>query len=90
MWRHVLTDWWNNSRVGRFLLFAFFIMLVAVFAGAILAIIHALTRWPLWVQIIVSLPSGFVFLISFARATVVNGFDGIVSENLPETKPDEQ
>lgn len=71
-------DWWNDTRTGRAPLFAFFVACVLFFATAIFLVLHAFTRWPSWLQVVIALPAGLLSFISWAKAHETNGFDGVV------------
>jgi uncharacterized protein (DUF983 family) len=81
-------DWWNETRTGRALLFAFFVGVVLFFATAIFLVLHALTRWPTWLQVVIALPAGLLSFISWAKAHETNGCDGVVRSESPTDDPD--
>jgi membrane protein implicated in regulation of membrane protease activity len=82
--QHNGADWWNKSRMGRSLLFAFFFLVVLVFAGACFAVFCAITPWPIWLLIVISLPMGLLVFLAWAKTNEKNGFDGVVVDHQSE------
>jgi hypothetical protein len=88
MMRPHYTSWWNETRTGRSLLFVFFVTIILFFAGACFALLYEFTQWPVWLQVVISLPAGFLFFMGWAKMNETNGFDGAVCDQQPKNRDD--